>query len=347
MKIIIDCMGGDNAPLEILKGVMDAKAELGGDYLLVGHKEQMEKVARENGLDISGYEILHAETVITMDDDSMAFREKKDSSLTLALKALSNGEGDILVSCTNTGALFAGASLTVRRIKGVHRAALAAILPFNPPVLLLDCGANVTVQPDFLPQFATMGSAYMKALYGLENPRVGLLNNGTEEHKGTPLQTEAYGLLKSCPDIHFVGNVEGNRIPFDACDVLVTDGYTGNIVLKYTEGMGKMMIGILKGMFKANTLTKMSALLVKGQLSNIKHTFDASEYGGAPFLGISRPVIKAHGNSNAKAFRNAIRQAIDYVNTGVTYDIARAIEDAREQKKAAEAEVQEEEAHGG
>ncbi|MBP3572399.1 MAG: phosphate--acyl-ACP acyltransferase, partial [Clostridia bacterium] len=171
MKIIIDCMGGDNAPLEILKGVMDAKAELGGDYLLVGHKEQMEAVARENGLDISGYEILHAETVITMEDDSMAFREKKDSSLTLALKALSNGEGDILVSCTNTGALFAGASLTVRRIKGVHRAALAAILPFNPPVLLLDCGANVTVQPDFLPQFATMGSAYMKALYGLDNPR--------------------------------------------------------------------------------------------------------------------------------------------------------------------------------
>ena len=197
MKIIIDCMGGDNAPLEILKGVIDAKAELGGEYLLVGHKEKMEAVAKENGLDISGFEILHAETVVTMEDDSMAFREKKDSSLTMSLKALADGQGDILVSCSNTGALFAGASLTVRRIKGVHRAALAAILPFNPPVLLLDCGANVAVQPDFLLQFATMGSAYMKALYGLENPRVGLLNNGSEEHKGTPLQSEAYQLLKN------------------------------------------------------------------------------------------------------------------------------------------------------
>ena len=212
MKMIIDCMGGDNAPLEMLKGVIDAKAELGGEYLLVGHKEQLETVARENGLDISGFEILHAETVVTMEDDAMAFREKKDSSMTMALKALSNGEGDAMVSCGNTGALFAGASLTVRRIKGVHRAALAAVLPFNPPVLLLDCGANVTVQPDFLPQFATMGTAYMKALYNLENPRVGLLNNGAEEHKGTPLQTEAHQLLKNCPDINFVGNVEGNRI---------------------------------------------------------------------------------------------------------------------------------------
>ena len=240
MRMIVDCMGGDNAPLEMLKGVIDAKAELGGDYLLVGHKTQLETLAKENGLDLSGFEILHAETVITMEDDSMAFREKKDSSMTLALRALANGEGDAMVSCGNTGALFAGASLTVRRIKGVHRAALAALLPFKPPVLLLDCGANVTVQPDFLVQFATMGSAYMKALYGMENPRVGLLNNGTEEHKGTPLQTEANQLLKACPDINFVGNVEGNRIAFDTCDVLVTDGFTGNVCLKTLEGMGKM-----------------------------------------------------------------------------------------------------------
>ena len=159
MRMIVDCMGGDNAPLEMLKGVIDAKAELGGDYLLVGHKTQLETLAKENGLDLSGFEILHAETVITMEDDSMAFREKKDSSMTMALKALANGEGDAMVSCGNTGTLFAGATLTVRRIKGVHRAALAATLPFNPPVLLLDCGATVTVEPEFLPQFAAMGSA--------------------------------------------------------------------------------------------------------------------------------------------------------------------------------------------
>lgn len=318
MKLIIDCMGGDNAPLEILKGVIDAKAELGGEYLLVGHKEIMEKVASENGLDISGFEILHAETVITMEEDSMAFREKKDSSLTLSLKALANGDGDALVSCSNTGALFAGASLTVRRIKGVHRAALAAVLPFNPPVLLLDCGANVTVQPDFLPQFATMGSAYMKALYGLENPRVGLLNNGSEEHKGTPLQTEAYQLLKNCPDINFIGNVEGNQVAFGACDVLVTDGFTGNVFLKALEGMGKMFSASMKGIFYKSILTKLAALAVKKPFMEFKKNMDAKEHGGSPILGLRKPVIKAHGSSDARAFKNAIRQATRFAESGAT-----------------------------
>ena len=318
MKIIIDCMGGDNAPLEILKGVIDAKAELGGDYLLVGHKEQMETIARENGLDISGYEILHAETVVTMEDDSMAFREKKDSSLTMSLKALADGQGDILVSCSNTGALFAGASLTVRRIKGVHRAALAAVLPFNPPVLLLDCGANVVIQPDFLPQFATMGSAYMKALYGLENPRVGLLNNGSEEHKGTPLQTEAYQLLKNCPDINFIGNVEGNQVAFGACDVLVTDGFTGNVCLKSLEGMGKMFSASMKGIFYKSIFTKLAALVVKKPFMEFKKNMDAKEHGGSPILGLRKPVIKAHGSSDARAFKNAIRQATRFAESGAT-----------------------------
>jgi glycerol-3-phosphate acyltransferase PlsX len=318
MKIIIDCMGGDNAPLEILKGVVDAKAELGGEYLLVGHKEQMETIAKENGLDLSGFEILHAESVITMEDDSMAFREKKDSSLTLSLKALADGQGDILVSASNTGALFAGASLTVRRIKGVHRAALAAILPFNPPVLLLDCGANVTVQPDFLPQFATMGSAYMKALYGLEKPRVGLLNNGSEEHKGTPLQTEAYQLLKNCPDINFVGNVEGSGIVANTCDVLVTDGFTGNVLLKTMEGMGKMLMTRMKGIFYATPITKLAALTVKKPFMKFKKDFDVKEHGGSPILGLRKPVIKAHGSSDARAFKNAIPQAMRVAESGAT-----------------------------
>ena len=316
MKMIIDCMGGDNAPLEMLKGVINAKAELGGEYLLVGHKEQLETVARENGLDISGFEILHAETVVTMEDDAMAFREKKDSSMTMALKALSNGEGDAMVSCGNTGALFAGASLTVRRIKGVHRAALAAVLPFNPPVLLLDCGANVTVQPDFLPQFATMGTAYMKALYNLESPRVGLLNNGAEEHKGTPLQTEAHQLLKNCTDIRFVGNVEGNQIAFNACDVLVTDGFTGNVCLKTLEGMGKMFSARMKGIFYTSLLTKLGALTVKKPFMQFKKDFDAKEHGGSPILGLRKPVIKAHGSSDARAFKSAIRQAMRFAESG-------------------------------
>ena len=325
MKIIIDCMGGDNAPLEMLKGVIDAKAELGGEYLLVGHKEILENTARENGLDISGFEILHAETVITMEDDSMAFREKKDSSMTMALKALANGEGDAMVSCGNTGTLFAGATLTVRRIKGVHRAALAATLPFNPPVLLLDCGANVTVQPEFLPQFAAMGSAYMKALYGLDNPRVGLLNNGAEEHKGTLVHTEAHQLLKACPDIHFVGNVEGNQVPFSPCDVLVTDGFTGNVLLKTMEGMGKMFSGRMKGIFYKSLLTKLGALTVKKSFMQFKKDFDVKEHGGSPILGLRKPVIKAHGSSDARAFKSAIRQAMRFAESGAIESLERQL----------------------
>ena len=325
MKIIIDCMGGDNAPLEMLKGVVDAKAELGGEYLLVGHKEILETVARENGLDISGFEILHAETVITMEDDAMAFREKKDSSMTMALKALANGEGDAMVSCGNTGTLFAGATLTVRRIKGVHRAALAATLPFNPPVLLLDCGANVTVQPEFLPQFAAMGSAYMKALYSLDNPRVGLLNNGAEEHKGTPLHTEAHQLLKACPDINFVGNVEGNQVPFSPCDILVTDGFTGNVLLKTMEGMGKMFSSRMKGIFYKSLLTKLGALTVKKSFMQFKKDFDVKEHGGSPILGIRKPLIKAHGSSDARAFKSAIRQAMRFAESGAIESLERQL----------------------
>ena len=327
MKLIIDCMGGDKAPLEMLKGVVEAKAELGGEYLLVGHKTQLEDLARENGLDLTGFEILHAESVVTMEDDSMAFREKKESSMTLALRALANDEGDAMVSCGNTGALFAGASLTVHRIRGVHRAALAAMLPFQPPVLLLDCGANVAVRANFLVQFATMGSAYMKALYGLDKPRVGLLNNGTEEHKGTPLQTEAYQLLKNCPDINFVGNVESGSIAFDVCDVLVADGFTGNILLKSLEGMGKLVMTRMKGIFYATPLTRLAALTVKKPFMQFKKDFDVKEHGGSPILGLRKPVIKAHGSSDAKAFKSAIRQAIRFAESGATATIEELLGD--------------------
>lgn len=323
MKIIIDCMGGDNAPLEMLKGVIEAKAELGGEYLLVGHRELLETTAREHGLDISSFEIRHGETVITMEDDSMAFRRKKDSSMTLALTALAEGEGDALVSCGNTANLFAGGTLIVRRIKGIHRAALAAVLPFSPPVLLLDCGANVAVQPEFLLQFATMGTLYMRAVYGLESPRVGLLNNGAEEHKGTPVQTEAYRLLKEDAEVCFVGNVEGHQVPFGACDILVTDGYTGNILLKTMEGMGRLFMTRMKGIFSASLLSKLAALTVKGSFMTFKRDMDVKEHGGSPILGLRKPVIKAHGSSDARAFKNAIRQAIRFAESGVIESLER------------------------
>lgn len=336
MRIIVDVMGGDNAPRELVKGVMQAAELYPANYILVGDKTAIETVAAEEGYDLSRFEIVRTETVITMEDDPISVvRAKSDSSMSLGLHLLADGQGDAFVSTGNTGALFTGATLIVRKIRGIQRAAIGSVLPFTTPLLLLDSGANLTVTEEQLCQFAMMGSIYMQNLFHLPSPRVGLLNNGIESCKGHPLQIETYQRLLADESINFVGNVEGNRIPHGACDVLVTDGFTGNIVLKYTEGMGKMMLDVLKGLFKANTMTKMSALLMKNQLTEIKHTYDASEYGGAPFLGISRPVIKAHGSSNAKAFKNAIRQAIEYANTGVTYEIARAIEDARARKAAA------------
>ncbi len=322
MKIIIDCMGGDKAPLEIIKGTADARRELGGDYLLVGNEDSIKSLAAEHHLDIDGMEILHAPSVITMDDDAMApLKDKKDSSMAKALRALADGQGDACVSCGNTGALFAGATLIVRRIKGVHRAAIAALLPFNPPVLMLDAGANVVVQPEFLPQFAAMGSAYMKSLHGMDNPRVGLLNNGAEETKGTPLQTEAFKLLSADSEINFVGNVEGSTVMLDICDVLVTDGFTGNVMLKSMEGVAKLIMKRMKGVFYATPVTKLAALAVKKPVSEMKKDFDVSEHGGSPILGLRKPVIKAHGSSDAHAFKNAIRQAIRFAESNAIADI--------------------------
>ncbi len=317
-KIIVDCMGGDHAPGEMLAGSAAAKAELGGEYLLVGVRTEMEDAARTRHIDLSGFEIRDAETVIGMDDDPMSVvRSKKNSSMAVALRALRDGEGDAVVSTGNTGALFTGASLLVKRMQGVHRAAIATLLVFEKPFLLLDSGANVTVQPEFLPQFAVMGSAYMKGLFGMEAPRVGLLNNGAEACKGTPTQTEAYRLLSAMPGINFVGNIEPNALPFDVCDVAVTDGFSGNICLKAYEGVSKFILHGLKDIFMTNALTKLSALGIKKPLAAFRKKVDTAEYGGSPILGLCKPVIKAHGSSDARAFAGAIRQAVNLCNSGV------------------------------
>ena len=259
-----------------------------------------------------------------MTDPPLAvMKAKKESSMNVALTMLAEGKGDALVSTGNTGALFTGATLIVRKIKGIKRAAIASILPMSPPVLLLDSGANISVTPAYLEQFAIMGSIYMHKIYGLSAPRVGLLNNGAEETKGTELQLETYKILSESPSLNFVGNIEANMVPKDACDVLVTDGFTGNILLKSIEGMGKMMLRTMKDIFYSDTLAKISGLLIKKKINDIKAVFDPNEHGGAPILGISKPVIKAHGSSNAKAVKNAIRQAIAYADSGVIYSIAR------------------------
>lgn len=334
MKIIIDVMSGDNAPLELIKGAVMAHEELGVDVVAVGDREIIEHIAEEEGLDLSDIEIVNTEVVINMEDAALSVvRDKNNSSMAMGLQMLSRGEGDAFVSAGNTGALLAGATLIVRRIKGIHRAAIGTVLPFPTPVLLLDSGANIEVDEKMMEQFAVMGSAYMEKVYGLETARVGLLNNGTEPTKGTALYKSANKLLSESEYIHFVGNVEAKEIAFDACDVLVCDGFTGNVLLKSIEGMGKFFMSTLKNVFYENMLTKATALLLKNKVQGLKKQLDASEHGGAPLLGISRPVIKAHGSSDARAILNAVRQAKEYINTGVIYDIAAHAAQVNQAKK--------------
>ena len=336
MKLIIDVMSGDKAPLETLLGVCKAQKQDysdGVEYILVGNENVIKEVAKENKLDISRFDIRHTDSVLTMEDDPMSvMRDKKDSSMGLALRLLAAGEGDAMVSAGNTGALFCGSSLILKRLKGIGRAAIGAILPLANPVMLLDSGASVKVNEDYMLGFAVMGSIYMKAIYNISSPRVGLVNNGSEATKGGELQIAAYEKLSSSDRINFVGNVEGNQIPLGGCDVAVCDGFVGNIVLKTAEGMGKLISNELKSMFKQNFVRMLAALLANGGLKAFKKKFDAKEYGGAPILGISKTVIKAHGSSDAKAFSNAIRQAINCVKLGVTETIAREAELLEEKK---------------
>lgn len=322
MTIILDAMGGDKGPVEVIKGAVEGSRELGVDIILVGNERVIRSEAAKNKISLTGIRIVHASDVITMEDDPMSIRKKNDSSMRVALQLLCDGEGSALVSCGNTGALQTGATLYVKRIRGVHRAAIASVIPLSAPMLLLDSGANISVNEEHMVQFAIMGSVYMEKLFRMKKPRVGLLNNGTEEQKGTPLQVATHQLLSEC-DLNFIGNVEGKDIPFSKCDVLVADGYTGNVLLKSLEGMGAYMVSLLKQMFTANLVTKTSALLVKKQIGELKASMDSRTYGGAPLLGISRPVIKAHGNSDALAIKNALRQAVTYVNTNVISEIGK------------------------
>ena len=339
MRILIDAMSGDNAPLEILKGAEWAAREFKEHTIvLVGDTNVISDVAVTNEIDIKDIEIIHANSVITMEDSPLAVvRDKKDSSMSVGFKALSKGEVDAFVSAGNTGALITGATIIVRRINGINRAAIASILPLSTPVLLMDSGANLTVTSDNIVQFAFMGAKYMEKIYGIDRPKIGQLNNGTEYNKGNALQTESYQVLAEC-GLNFVGNVESKEVPFGACDVLVTDGFTGNIFLKCVEGMGKFLLGTLKDVLTTNLVTKVSTLTMKEKIKDMKHRFDSSEHGGAPLLGISKPVIKAHGSSDAKAIKNAVRQAIFFVETGINNDITIFAADYDDKKLIADAE---------
>ncbi len=339
MKILLDAMSGDNAPLEIIKGAsMAAKAYPEHKLVLVGDENVISDICVKHDISVAGIEILHAPTAITMEDKPLAVvREKRDSSMSVGLKQLSLGEGDAFVSAGNTGALITGATLIVKRIKGINRAAIATVLPLENPILLIDAGANLTVTSDNICQFAFMGAKYMERIYGIDRPRVGQLNNGTEYNKGNTLQVESFQLLSES-GLNFVGNVESKALPFNVCDVLVTDGFTGNILLKSVEGMGKFMLHTLKDVLYTNLATKVSALTMKDKIKDMKHRFDASEHGGAPLLGISRPVIKAHGSSDANAIKNAVRQAISFVEGEINDDITAFAQDYDDKKLLADAE---------
>lgn len=340
MKILVDIMGGDNAPVETLKGACLAAREYPAEYVLIGDEEQIKQAAAAHALDLTPFTIVHTTEIVTMEDDPLCIRRAKaESSMAVGLRMLAAGEGDAFVSTGNTGALFTGATLIVRKIRGIQRPALATILPGKTPVMLLDSGANVVVEASYLEQFALMGSIYMKKMYSLKSPRVGLLNNGAESCKGTPLQIEAYQRLSAMDSIHFVGNVEANRFAFGVCDVLVTDGFTGNILLKGVEGVGKLVFRLLRDTLQSSFLTHVAAAMIRKPLYAMKKQLDANEYGGAPLLGITRPVIKAHGSSNAKAFKNAIRQALQYAQSGMIDEItkeAARIEERRKKEKERE-----------
>ena len=329
MRIIIDAMGGDNAPQEIVKGAVRAHRELGVDVTLVGREDEVRACLKQEGCD--DIEIVNATEIVTMEDDpSTATRRKKDSSMTVALNLLRDGKGDAVVSAGSTGALLTGATLIVKRIKGIRRAAMAPVLPAGENgIMLIDCGANVACTAEYLLQFAFMGSFYAKKMMGCDNPRVGLLNVGTEDTKGGELQHQAFALLKQAGDegrINFVGNVEGTGVFEGAADVVVTDGFTGNVLLKATEGTIKFLMKSLKGVFYKSTKNKLAAAVLKNDLAAMKKSMDVNEVGGTAFVGISKPVIKAHGASNAASLFAAVRQAKAFVDAGVIEDINRNIE---------------------
>lgn len=324
MRVVIDAFGGDNAPLEIVKGASMASNELGCEITLTGNKNEIERIIKENNLTFFGnLVIVDTDDVITMHDEpTTLLKAHSNSSMALAFKELNEDRADAFVSAGSTGAIVVGGTLIVKRIKGIKRPALAGMIP-SPKghYMLMDMGANSECRPEMLEQFGVMASVYLEKVEGIKNPTIGLLNIGTEDTKGTELQKEAYALLKNAP-INFIGNVESREIPKGVCDAVITDGFTGNITLKLIEGTAITFFKMVKEVLYKSVINKLAALVIKKDLYALKGMMDSSEVGGAPLLGVKKPVIKAHGNSYAKAIKNAVRQAVTFTETGVIETIA-------------------------
>ncbi len=336
MKIIIDAMGGDHAPLEFLKGGFQAAKELNVDVVLVGKVEQLLSIMKEQGIDTlpKGVELMDAAEVVDMHDDPAAVvKTRRNSSMVLGLKLLADGGGDAFLSAGSTGALLSAATLLVKRVRGIRRAAFGPTIPTKTGrMILIDAGANAECTPEFLLQFGCMGSFYAKQALGVDQPRVGLLNNGAEDTKGDPLHREAYALLKQAGDngvIHFVGNVEAREAMEGACDVLVADGFSGNVMLKSLEGTALFLGSLFKHTLLKNLRTKLAALLLKKDLKELLGIMDYKKTGGTMLLGISKPVIKAHGSSDAEAVVGAVRQAMAAVESGICEEIKANIDQMR------------------
>ncbi len=335
MKIILDAMGGDLAPMAPVMGALQAAKDFDAQITLVGREAEILQALKEQGIDTlpEGIEIKHAEQVVdTHEDPTVAVRKQKDSSMMVALKMLADGEGDAVISAGSTGALLTGATLIVKRVPGIRRAAMGPVMPNKAggKTVILDCGANAECTAEFLLQFGLVGSLYAKTNLGIENPKVGLLNIGEEDTKGTPLQKEAYGLLKEAGEkglINFVGNTEARDVPLGAVDVVVCDGFAGNVLLKSIEGTAMFMGSLMKHkIFKRSFLSKIGYLFCKPGVDEVMGMLDYRTIGGTQFLGIRKPVIKAHGASDALAFRNAVKQAMDAAKGDFSAELEKGLE---------------------
>lgn len=320
MKVIVDAFGGDNAPLEVIKGCARAVSELGVNVVLTGSRNKIEKCAAENGISLSGIEIEHTDDVFDIHEEPKEIiKSGSNSSMALGLRLLSEGKGDAFVSAGSTGALVMGATFIVKRIKGIKRVAPSPVMPADKgSFVLVDAGANTECRPEMLVQFAVMGSAYMEKVMCVKDPKVGLLNIGSEETKGRELEIAAYKLLEES-GLNFVGNIEARDMPKGEVQVVVTDGFTGNIALKLYEGMGSFFSKKLKWIFSG--LGKIGAIVSLGKIKELRRQMDYKEVGGSALLGVKKPVIKAHGSSDATAFFNAVRQAKKIVDGNVIGEI--------------------------
>ena len=329
MKIILDAMGGDHAPQAPVLCAIQAAKDFGAEITLVGRGEEILKVLRSNNIETlpQGVEIANADDVVDMHDDpAKVIKQRTNSSMVVGLKMLADGQGDAFISAGSTGALLTGATLLVKRVKGIRRAAMGPAMPNKAggKTVILDCGANAECTPEFLLQFGLVGSLFAKKSLGVENPKVGLLNIGTEDSKGTSLQKEAHALLTNAHQqglLNFVGNVEARDVPLGAVDVVVCDGFSGNVLLKSIEGTAMFMGSLVSKMFKKSIISKLAAALVMKDIKAFKKMLDYREIGGTQFLGIKKPVIKAHGSSDELAFRNAVRQAMEAAENNISEEL--------------------------